>query len=97
MDDPNNPNASGGDGADIGAYEADPRFRIVNLSRVGNDVGLSLTTMLGRNYRAEYATDLPSVMWPVFTNNAPGTGHLLWVTNFGGANQPRRFYRAGLD
>jgi hypothetical protein len=94
LDDPNIPNASGGDGTDIGAYEADPRFRIVHLTRVGNDVGLSLTTMLGKNYSVAYTPDLNSMFWPLFTNNAPGNGHLLWVTNFGGANQPRRFYRA---
>jgi hypothetical protein len=96
LDDPNIANASGGDGADIGAYEADPRFRIVNLSRVGNDMGLSLMTMLGKNYRAEYTNNLASGTWTTFTNNAPGNGWLLWVTNSGGANQPRRFFRGAI-
>jgi len=94
LDDPDIANASGGDGADIGAYEADPRFRIASISRVGNDVGVSLITMLGKNYSAAYAPDLDAMFWPVFTNYVPGNGHWVWVTNFGGANLPRRFYRA---
>ena len=93
-DDPNITNAGGGDSTDIGAYEADPGFRVVSLSRVGNDVGLALMTMLGKNYRVEYATNLNTDFWLTFTNDVPGNGHLAWVTNFGGANQPWRFYRA---
>ena len=96
LDDPTISNASGGDGSDIGAFEVDPRFRIVNLSRVGDDVGLSLMTVLGKNYRAEYTNDLASGTWTAFTNNAPGNGYLLWVTNAGGANQAQRFYRGSL-
>jgi hypothetical protein len=30
-DDPNTPNAEGGDGSDIGAYEADPNLRITAI------------------------------------------------------------------
>ena len=71
----------------------DPNFRIVDLRRVGSDVALSLMTVLGRNYRAEYTNILASGTWTTFTNNAHGNGWLLWVTNSGGANQPRRFYR----
>jgi len=93
LEDSSIPNAAGGDGTDIGAHEADPRFRIVNFSRVGNDVGLSFMTMLGKNYRAEYTNNLASGNWTTFTNNALGNGWLLWVTNFGGANQAQRFYR----
>jgi hypothetical protein len=28
--------------------------------------------------------------------NVPGNGYLLWVTNFAGANQSRRFYRGAI-
>ena len=38
IDDPAVPNASGGDGTDIGAFEVDPKLRIVDLRRVGSDV-----------------------------------------------------------
>jgi hypothetical protein len=57
----------------------DPNFRIVDLRRAGNDVALSMMTMLGRNYPAEYTNDLGSGNWTIFTNNAPGNGWLLWV------------------
>jgi hypothetical protein len=96
LDDPGTTNAPGGDGSDIGAFEVDPRFRIVNLSRVGNDVGLSLMTVLGKNYRADYTADLASGTWGIFTNDVAGNGWLLWLTNSGGANQPRRFYRGAI-
>jgi hypothetical protein len=90
------PNASGGDGTDIGAFEVDPNFRIVDMRRVGNNVALSLMTVLGRNYRVEHANVLAPGNWTAFTNNAPGNGYLLWVTNSGGADQPRRFYRGAI-
>jgi hypothetical protein len=91
LDDPSVANADGA--TDIGAFEVDPNFRIVELRRVGSDVALSLMTELGRNYRAEYTNSVAAGAWTVFTNNAPGNGYLLWVTNSSGANQPMRFYR----
>ena len=33
IDDPNTPNAEGGDGSDIGAYEGDPNLRITGIGR----------------------------------------------------------------
>jgi hypothetical protein len=95
VDDPNVANASGGGGADIGAYEADPRYHVANVSRVGNDVRVGLMTMLGKSYRVEYSTEVDADFWLVFANDLPGNGQVLWVTNFGGANQPSRFYRSG--
>jgi hypothetical protein len=96
LDDAAISNASGGDGADIGAFEVDPNFRMVELRRTGADVAFSMMTVLGRNYRAEYTNDLASGTWTAFTNNAPGNGYLLWVTNSGGANESRRFYRGAI-
>jgi fibronectin-binding autotransporter adhesin len=96
LDDSSITNASGGDGADIGAFEVDPSFRIVDVQRVGADVALNLTTVLGRNYRAEYTNNLAPGNWTTFSNNVPGNGYLLWVTNYGGATQPRRFYRGAI-
>ena len=93
IDDASVTNASGGDGTDIGAFEVDSNFRIVDLKPTGTNVALSLMTVLGRNYAAAYTNNLASGTWTVFTNNAPGNGYLLWVTNSGGANQARRFYR----
>jgi hypothetical protein len=96
LDDPSIPNAVGGDGADIGAYEVDPRLRILEFSTVGSDVALGLMTVLGRNYRVDFTNHLGPGPWTTFTNNAPGNGHLLWVTNYGGAGQGQRFYRAAI-
>jgi fibronectin-binding autotransporter adhesin len=94
LDTPSVPNANGG--ADIGAFEVDPSFRIVDVQRVGTDVALNLMTVLGRNYRAEYTNNLAPGNWTIFSNNVPGNGYLLWVTNYGGATQPRRFYRGAI-
>jgi hypothetical protein len=91
LDDLSVGNANGG--TDIGAFEVDPNFRIVDMRRVGSDVALSLMTVLGRNYRAEYTNNLASGAWTIFTSNAPGNGYLLWLTNSGGANQQQRFFR----
>jgi len=96
VDDPNIPNANGGDGSDIGSFEADTNFRIVELHAVGSDVALSLSTMLGQSYRVEYTNNFAPGNWAILTNNAPGNGGLLWVTNYGGANQSQRFYRGAI-
>jgi len=96
IDDPAVGNASSGDGTDIGAFEVDSNFRIIDLKLAGSDVALSLMTVLGKNYRAEYTNNLASGTWAVFTNNAPGNGYLLWVTNSSGANQAKRFYRGAV-
>jgi predicted outer membrane repeat protein len=91
LDDPTAPNADGG--TDAGAFEVDPNFRLVDVRRSGSDVALSLLTVLGKNYRVDYTNELGSGAWALLTNNAPGNGYLLWVTNYGGATQASRFYR----
>ena len=50
----------------------------------------------GKLSKVQYTNDLASGNWTTFTNNAPGNGYLLWVTNSGGANQFRRFYRGAI-
>jgi hypothetical protein len=92
LDDPSIANAAGGDGTDTGAFEADPNFRIVDIRRTGSEVALSLMTVLGKNYRAEYTNNLAAGTWTVFADNVPGNGWLVWVTN-SGANHAQRFYR----
>jgi hypothetical protein len=52
--------------------------------------------VLGRNYRAEYTNNLAPGNWTIFSNNVPGNGYMLWVTNYGGATQQRRFYRGAI-
>ena len=50
IDDPNTPNAEGGDGSDIGAYEADPTLRMTGMAKSGPDIWLSFNSLFGRTY-----------------------------------------------
>lgn len=82
FDDPNIANASGGDGGDIGAYEAD--VRNTNEERIGNDLRLTFTTSLGRSYEVQHATSLsgPWTQVPGTTPPPPiaGTGGIVQAT-----------------
>ncbi|HEY9174332.1 MAG TPA: choice-of-anchor Q domain-containing protein [Verrucomicrobiae bacterium] len=93
IDDPNTPNAEGGDGSDIGAYEADPSLRLAAPERVGSDVRLRFNTLFGRNYGVESKDNIED-MWSVLMNNIPGTGGALLPVDIGAAALPHRFYRA---
>ena len=92
IDDPNTPNAEGGDGSDIGAYEADPNLRIT-IEKAGADIRLRFNTLFGKTYAVESETNLDG-SWGTLTNNIPGTGGAVQVQDLGAANLPRRFYRA---
>ncbi|MEI8044335.1 MAG: CSLREA domain-containing protein [Verrucomicrobiota bacterium] len=82
----------GGDGSDIGAYEADPNLRITTLARTRDDMSMEFITLLGRIYRLENG-DAVTGPWNVLSNNIPGTGGALPVVDPGAANLPHRFYR----
>jgi hypothetical protein len=86
-------NAEGGDGSDIGAYEADPNLRISGFGMASADVWLSFNSVWGRTYRVESTDHLPPT-WNVLTNNVPGTGARFETIDGGGASLPQRFYRA---
>ena len=89
------PNAEGGDGSDIGAFEADPNLRITEYAKVGSDIWLQFSSMFGRNYRVESADNITGP-WNVFSNNIPGTGISLEALDEGGAVLPQRFYRVAI-
>jgi predicted outer membrane repeat protein len=96
FDDPNIGNASGGDGSDIGAYEAD--VHNTNEEKVGNDLRLTFTTSLGRNYQIQHATSLtgswPTVLGTVPPPPIPGTGGIVQVTVPNAFSDPgANFYR----
>jgi predicted outer membrane repeat protein len=96
FDDPNIGNASGGDGSDIGAYEAD--VHNTNEERIGNDLRLTFTTSLGRNYQIEHATSLTGTWSPVLNSVPPppieGTGGIVQVTVPNAFSAPgSNFYR----
>jgi len=92
IDDPNVANAGGGDGSDIGAYEADPNLRFMPIEKVGNDIRLRFNTVMGMTYRIEYKDSLENP-WTTLFDNIPGTGSALQAVDVGAASLPRRFYR----
>ncbi len=92
FDDPNIPNAAGGDGADIGAYEAD--VRIIDQQKLpNNSLVFTFTTILGRNYEIQSRPDfMPATPWSSVTTSipappVPGTGGVIQVT---GTERDRR-------
>ena len=93
IDDPDTANASGGDGSDIGAYEADPNLRITAIVQVGADIRLRFNSVFGKNYRMDREDTLNN-SWSVLFNNLPGTGGIIEILDPGVTHQPRRFYRA---
>ena len=89
------PAVAGGDGSDIGAYEADPNLRVNGFGKTGADIWLSFNSMWGRIYRVESTDQLPPT-WNVLTNDVPGTGGRFQTLDRGAASLPKRFYRTVL-
>jgi predicted outer membrane repeat protein len=94
-DDPNVTNATGGDGSDIGAYEAD--VRAIGAVRVVNDLQITSTTILGHTYEVQKCPNLSctAATWATVNNTTPpppisGTGGIVQVTVPGVFNS---FYR----
>lgn len=85
--------AIGGNGCDIGAYEADPELRFTSIEKSGTDIRLQLNSVLGRNYRVERGESVDH-SWSTISNNLPGTGGPVQILDSGAANAPHRFYRA---
>ena len=96
VDDPNTPNADGGDGCDIGAYESDPNLKIMGLETAGTDVQVGFNSVFGRNYRLESEGNLDS-SWTTLSNNITGTGSAHQTLNVGMNNIPQQFYRMSLS
>ena len=95
IDGPNIPNADGGDGCDIGAYEADPIVKVTGFEAAGAQVRVGFDSVLGRSYRLESKTNLEN-SWTTNSDNIPGTGSANQTVNAGTANLPRQFYRVKL-
>jgi uncharacterized repeat protein (TIGR03806 family) len=103
--DPNNPadavQDTDGDGmTNLQEYLAgtNPRdaasvFRITRLQQFGNDLVLNFLGGPGKSYAIERATDLPATAWQSISNISLGTNSSFTITNFGGAQIPRGFYR----
>ena len=86
------PAVAGGDGSDIGAYEADPNLRLNGFGKTGADIWLSFNSMWGRIYRVESTDQLPPT-WNVLTNGVIGTGGRFQAIGGGAASLPKRLYR----
>lgn len=83
FDDPNIVNASGGDGSDSGAYEAD--VRITAEERIVNDLRSTFTTILGHTYEIQVRPSLTSANWSTVSGTIPpppiaGTGGIVQAT-----------------
>ena len=96
FDDPNVSNATGGNGGDIGAYEAD--VRTIRGVRVVNDYQLTFTTILGHTYEVQSRASLNSGTWSTVNNTSPappisGTGGIIQVTVPGAFSFSSGFYR----
>lgn len=95
IDDPNLANPEGGDGSDIGAYEADPNLRIMAIEKIGADIRLRFNTVFGRSYFLENEDGLAGP-WSVMATNIIGDGSSVQAIDAGAASLPHRFYRAVL-
>lgn len=76
----------------------DPRnaasvLRVSEMAMAGSNVMLSFPTAAGKIYHLECSDSLLNGSWAVVQENIPGTGADIQVTDIGGANNARRFYR----
>ena len=69
-----------------------------NYLRIASILSGSLTfpSVTGLLYRVETADDLVSNVWTTLSNNVPGSGNLLQISDPGASNLLRRFYRVRL-
>ena len=58
-----------------------------------NDLVVSFPSVAGKTYRVERSDTLASDSWTTQSDNIPGTGGVLQVTDIGAASQAKRFYR----
>jgi hypothetical protein len=65
------------------------------IEKLGSDIRLRFNTVLGKTYGVDSENNLNG-SWSSLMNNIAGTGSGIQAVDAGGANQPRRFYRAVL-
>ena len=70
-------------------------LKITGIQQSGNNVNVSFATT-NRLYYVQRVDDLKNGTWTTFTNNVPGTGGIVTVTDMNGALSTNRFYRLGL-
>jgi hypothetical protein len=92
FDDPAIVNVAGGDGTDIGAYEAF-EFRITAAKNFGNDLALRFLSLLGKNYEVQTCTNLILGTWSSIGASIPGTDGTVEAMITNAFMLPEQFYR----
>lgn len=99
VDDPDVPNAAGGDGSDVGAVERGG-IALKGISFLDDVARVEIQGKAGYSYRFQWSEDLISP-WMDFSGEvevADGSGKLVIYDDFDGVERPpRRFYRAVRD
>ena len=88
---PSTPNAAGGDGSDIGAFEL--ASSITGVQAVGADVRVTFLSTTNQTYNVEYSPVLPATTWTPLPGTVSGVNGTMSVLDSGAASQPQRFYR----
>lgn len=65
--------------------------RVTEIDRAGNTVTFRFTSLPLATYRIQWTSDLISGVWNTLTNDIPGTGDIIEVSDTVGTDQ--RFYR----
>jgi len=68
-------------------------LKISTLQANGGDMVVSFPTVSGKTYRLERSGTLQTGSWATVSNAIPGNGSTVQVTDTGGAEQSKRFYR----
>jgi hypothetical protein len=84
--------ATGGDGSDIGAYEAGD-LRVTSVQRVGNSLQSDFTSWLGTNYEVQSRSDMTIGSWASLPGSISGNGGIASTTVSNAFGQSQQFYR----
>ncbi|HTD64967.1 MAG TPA: hypothetical protein VK846_00350, partial [Candidatus Limnocylindria bacterium] len=76
--------------------DAASALRLTRIARQSNDVVLTFLSATGKIYAVQLATNLPPAFWQTLTNVGPLSSTNFVLTNSGGAETPRGFYRLKL-
>jgi hypothetical protein len=93
IDNPAVPNASGGDGTDIGALEVNHILTGTEVRTAGNNVSVRFTSVSDKTYGVEYRPEVGGGPWTELPGTVAGTGGIVTYMDANAANLPRRFYR----
>lgn len=67
--------------------------RITSVARTNQNIVFSFTSLPLASYRVQWSSNLNSGVWNTLTNNVPGTGSTLQITDSNAISQSVRFYR----